>query len=396
MNGTTVTRRLAQITVGAVFLATAQLASVAEAEELPPDPTVSQAADNYTGTASSAAALAEAASPTESVAVAPTADGFVATGDNATRVDVAPDGQTTISAPGAPELGLSVKGADDTQAVSSGGAVVQTDALPSTDIVTRATDSGAQIVAVMNDAAAPNTLAFPMQLPAGAELVKQDNGTVEVQAPVKIETVPSAEVERVSTAVDAVLGGKSDDAPITEAEQAQLDAIPVAKVVTQTRTETVATVAPAWAVDANGNQLSTHYEVQGDTIKQVVETDANTAFPVTADPNWVWWTLTSAACVAEVAGFLFVGYKLARTISKVDAVIKDSRYLSAIISKLGGAKRFFEVLIDAAKGIAKGSVRRYLSSTQVSLLSDLARKGLTTIGNVIGVGSCVSLIQEAL
>lgn len=47
-------------------------------------------------------------------------------------------------------------------------------------------------------------------------------------------------------------------------------------------------VAPAWAVDANGREIPTSYEIEGNTVTQVVDhTDVNTAYPVVADPVWI-------------------------------------------------------------------------------------------------------------
>ncbi len=45
-------------------------------------------------------------------------------------------------------------------------------------------------------------------------------------------------------------------------------------------------VAPAWAVDANGAAVPTHYEVDGSTITQVVEHSSEVVYPVVADPLW--------------------------------------------------------------------------------------------------------------
>lgn len=44
-------------------------------------------------------------------------------------------------------------------------------------------------------------------------------------------------------------------------------------------------VAPAWAVDANGREVPTHYEIHGSTLRQVVDHTADAvAYPVVADP----------------------------------------------------------------------------------------------------------------
>lgn len=49
----------------------------------------------------------------------------------------------------------------------------------------------------------------------------------------------------------------------------------------------VGAVAPAWAFDAAGTAVPTHYEVDGDILTQVVDhTSGSFEYPITADP---WW-----------------------------------------------------------------------------------------------------------
>ncbi|MDB5161982.1 MAG: hypothetical protein JWM52_490 [Candidatus Saccharibacteria bacterium] len=58
-------------------------------------------------------------------------------------------------------------------------------------------------------------------------------------------------------------------------------------IVTASDGTLLATVDPAWAMDANGNDVPTHYVVEGATLVQVVEHKlSNAAYPITADP---WW-----------------------------------------------------------------------------------------------------------
>lgn len=45
-------------------------------------------------------------------------------------------------------------------------------------------------------------------------------------------------------------------------------------------------VAPAWAVDANGNEVDTYYEVVGNVLRQIVNHHEGVAYPVVADPLW--------------------------------------------------------------------------------------------------------------
>src|SRR6478672_8796328 len=52
----------------------------------------------------------------------------------------------------------------------------------------------------------------------------------------------------------------------------------------------VAGFVPAWAKDANGNPVATHYEVHGDTLTQVVDAAPATAYPVMA-ASWLGLTI---------------------------------------------------------------------------------------------------------
>ncbi|MDR0284924.1 MAG: hypothetical protein LBI33_08555 [Propionibacteriaceae bacterium] len=50
----------------------------------------------------------------------------------------------------------------------------------------------------------------------------------------------------------------------------------------------VATIAPAWAVDANGNPVSTHYEVsKKGELTQIISPGKNAVYPIVADPKVV-------------------------------------------------------------------------------------------------------------
>jgi hypothetical protein len=55
--------------------------------------------------------------------------------------------------------------------------------------------------------------------------------------------------------------------------------------------EPVARIDPAWARDARGQVVATHYEVHGERLVQVVDVTDATAFPVVADPSihYHWW-----------------------------------------------------------------------------------------------------------
>jgi hypothetical protein len=93
----------------------------------------------------------------------------------------------------------------------------------------------------------PNQFRFPVSLDSGSSLQLRDDGSVTV----------SSEVSYLDETGDAT-----------------------------TRTLVTSTIAPAWAVDADGKAVPTRYSLEGDTLVQHVDLTATTAFPVVADPFW--------------------------------------------------------------------------------------------------------------
>ncbi len=54
--------------------------------------------------------------------------------------------------------------------------------------------------------------------------------------------------------------------------------------------QVVGEIAAPWAVDATGNPVATHYEVEGNVVVQVVDhTSTDVTYPVVADPTVHWW-----------------------------------------------------------------------------------------------------------
>lgn len=90
----------------------------------------------------------------------------------------------------------------------------------------------------------------------------------------------------------------------------------------------------AWAKDANGAPVPTHYRLEGNTVVQVVEFDQNTAFPVVADPTF--WDVTR--CVASIAWF--IGTNIVAPLK----LLKIKRYIEA----LGGVRASANLMLRAA------------------------------------------------
>ncbi|MGE7910693.1 hypothetical protein [Lysinibacillus xylanilyticus] len=108
----------------------------------------------------------------------------------------------------------------------------------------------------------------------------------------------------------------------------------------------------AWAVDANGADVPTYYEVVDNTLIQIVNFNENTAFPVLADPDWVAIGACSAALVWFVGSNLFV----------VAKIIKVKKYVQA----LGGFKETAKLIAGATSWEEKlrvgGSALRSLAA----------------------------------
>lgn len=58
-----------------------------------------------------------------------------------------------------------------------------------------------------------------------------------------------------------------------------------AYIATENGSVITGVVSSPWAKDARGKPVSTHYEIAGNTLTQVVDFTRNTAFPVVADPS---------------------------------------------------------------------------------------------------------------
>lgn len=69
-------------------------------------------------------------------------------------------------------------------------------------------------------------------------------------------------------------------------------------------------ISAAWAIDANGEQVETHYEVEGHSLVQVVDhAQEDVAYPVVADPSFWWgWNLyISNQAVSQITKVILSG-----------------------------------------------------------------------------------------
>lgn len=58
-------------------------------------------------------------------------------------------------------------------------------------------------------------------------------------------------------------------------------------------------VGEAWARDANGAEVATHYEARGDKLVQIVSPTEATVYPIVADPTWQWYSAAYGAGLSK-------------------------------------------------------------------------------------------------
>ncbi|MFH8606450.1 hypothetical protein ACH4D5_03020 [Streptomyces sp. NPDC018029] len=148
------------------------------------------------------------------------------------------DGDVLIDAPNA-DVSLGVTKTRGATGVAAGaGTVVYPDAAPSTDIAVQPTaDGAARTLVTLKDRKAPTTHDFSLTLPEGARLMEDGEGGF------------------------LIARSHGED------------------------TEVLGAIDAPWAKDADGEAVPTRYRLDGDKLTQTIDTDADTAFPVVADPK---------------------------------------------------------------------------------------------------------------
>lgn len=203
------------------------------------------------------AAIQDVAPAAVSGVAAAAADGDMAAratvaGETTVSVPVNAEGGVQLGAPGAgPDMTIGLPFADQAAMAADSreaGVVVFDNNNGSSTVPVIHQDGTTQIVTVINNENSPKRYDYLIKLHGGANLTLTDNGSV---------TVANAD--------------RSYEAEI----------------------------AAPWAKDADGNALSTHYEVDGNTLTQVIDFNADTAFPVVADPSVITTTYTYSRADVE-------------------------------------------------------------------------------------------------
>jgi hypothetical protein len=175
--------------------------------------------------------------------------------------------------------------------IADDGTAVYHSSDDSTSVAVRAHENGAQILTILNGEDSPSSYTYAVDVPSGGSLHMADDGSVNV-----------------------------------------LDSDGLA----------VASATTPWAKDANGSSIPTHYEVDGNSITQIIDRgDTNWKYPIVADPNW--WQITK--CVGSLA------WVVGSAVFSVAKIAKIKKYINAF----GGLTKTARLLLGATSAAEKAT-----------------------------------------
>ncbi|MCH4161112.1 MAG: hypothetical protein LKF41_01135 [Bifidobacterium sp.] len=176
----------------------------------------------------------------------------------------------------------------DSSIVLNGAIIQSSNDEEASNSVTQPTDDGFQIIAIINDENASTDVDFDIDLPDATTLQLQDDGSISVITELEVQAPDSKDQIRYESEVEEMLDvSLQEGMEISESEYSQIQGVEEVATIEQALPVEVAVIESPWAVDATGKQLDTHFEITDDGVRQVIETDDSTVFPVIADPSWL-------------------------------------------------------------------------------------------------------------
>jgi hypothetical protein len=106
-------------------------------------------------------------------------------------------------------------------------------------------------------------------------------------------------------------------------------------VITGSAGEFIGGIAAAWAYDADGTAVPTHYELAGYTLTQVVAHNESYVYPVVADP-WAGQNLLSWAGVSYYSGYYAVDAQATAWGRTWNGLATHASHVTELKYKLGG------------------------------------------------------------
>ncbi|UOY03040.1 hypothetical protein [Blastococcus sp. PRF04-17] len=244
---------------------------------------------------------------------------------------------TSVSTGTEVSFGLPTTRTHEDAQVASDGTVLYADRSGTVDVAAQpGQDGSVRVNTVLNGPEAPTEFVYPLSLPHGVTPQPAADGGVDM-----IRSIAVTDPETGVTSVETIV---------------------------------VSRVAPAWAVDARGLAVPTHYEIRGGDLVQVVEHHVGDhTYPVTADP---WWSTAwkIAKCAAAV---VFVALTTVFVVGKAIKIVKAVSAARAWVRSVGGANEAAKLLVGAstsaersrvlarARTIAGASVLDFFGITQI-------------------------------
>ncbi|MFD5225405.1 hypothetical protein ACFWHT_07260 [Microbacterium sp. NPDC058342] len=264
----------------------------------------------------------------------------------ATDSGVAIDGDVLLLGEGYPNIVLptvdSVAGE-----TTADGTVVFADAGQGLDVVVEAAGDGvARVLTVADEDYSDNTehrYSYEVDLPQGTVLEQSDTGTVFVLAPAS-ESTEDAGVD-LADVLPTEDAESSDPEPLPASDEIATEEELAGDYDVPTGWEVVGAFQSAWSADATGASLPTHYEVDGNTLTQVVDT-TGAQFPVVSDPIPLVVVGLAAIARALLPALLRQGAKALAT-QTIKAGVKATTK--------GGYKTFAAFKKDIAGSTPKGN-----------------------------------------
>lgn len=168
------------------------------------------------------------------------------------------------------------------------------------------------------------------------------------------------------------------------------------------------TIDKPWALDADGQQVPTHFETGDGFFKQVVDAEG-AAFPVVADPSAWWYAKKATLCLANIAAFGSIAAKAASIGTKIYKRLKAAKTGTQLHKayqawkKIGGtnterAKALWATLKEFAKqvknvGFAKARHKVEQKGTKFKYGMIVLFGAAGVISDVLGVKDCIALVK---
>lgn len=154
---------------------------------------------------------------------------------------------------------------------------------PSEDVTTVDQSSNETVVTVE---ASSDFKELPMTLGDGSEAVKKVAGDLVVEGD-DLKTLVNPTDGGAQIIFKAETPNASDDLAVTfDSKIVDKAELGDGQIALDFENGTSIAVDKPWAYDAAKNPLKTSYVIEGNTLRQVVETSPSTQWPILADPNW--------------------------------------------------------------------------------------------------------------